>query len=320
MSQSSTEIAVPNGELILHHYPMSPFAEKARLMLGFKGLAWRSVLIPPVLPKPDVVALTGGYRKTPFLQIGADVYCDSALIARVLDARQPTPTLYPASAPLAVPLGQWADFHLFWAAVTWAMQPAGAAAILVNPQPEVMKAFAIDRAAFTGSMKRLTLADAAAQLQAHLAALDAQLRAGGPYLFGAAVSIADFSVAHCLWFIRRAEPVAHILAPFAALSAWLDRLLAIGHASHERLSSADALAISAAATGHAKTTVMAGAGFEAGQPVTVAATDYGADPVAGTLVGLTPDEVVLRRQDERAGTVQVHFPRFGFQIKKESTA
>ena len=33
--------------LILHHYDFSNFAEKARLMLGFKGLAWRGVEIPP---------------------------------------------------------------------------------------------------------------------------------------------------------------------------------------------------------------------------------------------------------------------------------
>ena len=37
-------------DLILHHYNMSPFAEKARLILGHKGLAWQSVHIPPVLP------------------------------------------------------------------------------------------------------------------------------------------------------------------------------------------------------------------------------------------------------------------------------
>ena len=66
-------------ELILHHYPTSPFAEKTRLMLGFKQLSWRSVMIPPIMPKPDLTRLTGGYRKTPVLQIGADIYCDSAV-------------------------------------------------------------------------------------------------------------------------------------------------------------------------------------------------------------------------------------------------
>ncbi|MES3013082.1 MAG: glutathione S-transferase N-terminal domain-containing protein, partial [Pseudomonadota bacterium] len=74
------------SELILHHYAGSPFSEKVRLILGFKGLAWRSVIVPNIMPKPDVVALTGGYRRTPFMQIGADIYCDTALMCRVIDA------------------------------------------------------------------------------------------------------------------------------------------------------------------------------------------------------------------------------------------
>ena len=308
-------------DLILHHYNMSPFAEKVRLMLGYKQLAWRSVHIPPVMPKPDVVALTGGYRKTPVLQVGADVYCDTALIAKVLEAVQPAPTLYPASAPLAALLAQWADGVLFGAAVAWAMQPAGVGAIMGNPSPEVLKGFAVDRAAMRiSSAPRLTLADGTAQLGAHLATLNAQLAAGGPWLLGAAPSIADFSVGHCLWFIRLAKPVAHLLDDYPAIGPWLDRLQAIGHHQFSAMSSADAIAVAASATGHAPVSVMPGLGFEAGQAVTVAATDYGSDPVAGTLVGLSSESVTLRRQDARAGTVHVHFPRFGFQIKKDSTA
>src|SRR5512132_2135786 len=79
------------SELIFHHYAMSPFAEKVRLVFGYKNLTWKSVIIPMIMPKPDVIALTGGYRKTPILQIGADVYCDTALIADVLERRQPSP-------------------------------------------------------------------------------------------------------------------------------------------------------------------------------------------------------------------------------------
>ena len=71
------------SELILHHYANSPFSEKVRLVLGLKGLSWRSVTVPVMMPKPDVLALTGGYRRTPFMQIGADIYCDSALMCRV---------------------------------------------------------------------------------------------------------------------------------------------------------------------------------------------------------------------------------------------
>lgn len=51
------------SELILHNYPTSPFAEKARLLLGFKGLSWRSVKISPVMPKPDLTALTGAIAR-----------------------------------------------------------------------------------------------------------------------------------------------------------------------------------------------------------------------------------------------------------------
>src|SRR6185369_1531695 len=73
------------AELILHHYDISPYAEKVRLIMGLKRLAWRSVQIPVVMPKPDLTALTGGYRLTPVLQIGADIYCDTRTIARRLE-------------------------------------------------------------------------------------------------------------------------------------------------------------------------------------------------------------------------------------------
>ncbi|HEY2190195.1 MAG TPA: glutathione S-transferase N-terminal domain-containing protein, partial [Caldimonas sp.] len=109
-------------ELILHHYPTSPFSEKVRLVLGMKGLRWRSVHVPVIMPKRDVVALTGGYRRTPFLQIGADVYCDSFLMCRVIDRMAPEPPLYPSAiAGLAEIVAQWADTTLFWAAVPFTM-------------------------------------------------------------------------------------------------------------------------------------------------------------------------------------------------------
>src|ERR1700742_1502756 len=97
-------------DLILHHFASSPFSEKIRLILGYKHLAWRSVEVPMYLPKPDVVALTGGYRRTPFLQIGADIICDTALMARVIDRVAPEPPLYPAAhAGMANLVAQWAD-------------------------------------------------------------------------------------------------------------------------------------------------------------------------------------------------------------------
>lgn len=310
---------------ILHQYAGSPFSEKLRLVFGFKRLRWAAVEIPVIMPKPDVVALTGGYRKTPILQLGADIYCDSALAAKVIERLQPAPTLYPPSAPLAEPLAQWADSTLFWSVVPWAIQPATASAMTGGASPDALKAFAIDRASFTAGMKRLTASEARIQVLRHCGALERQLADGRDFLFGSAASIADFSVAHCLWFIRRATPVADILEPFAALGAWLDRMLALGHGQRSEMGSGEAISVAAAASAaarssQARTSVLPGQGIEAGRPVTVAATDYGADPVPGTLVGLDDDEIVVRRSDERAGTVHVHFPRAGFQVREVKDA
>ena len=118
------------SDLILHHYPSSPFSEKVRLVLAYKQLAWKSVIMPSIMPKPDVQALTGGYRRAPVLQIGADLYCDSALICDVLEHLQPQPTLYPAAQKgLARVLAQWADSTLFWAAMAYNLQPKGTQAL-----------------------------------------------------------------------------------------------------------------------------------------------------------------------------------------------
>ena len=305
-----------NDELILHHYTNSPFSEKVRLVLGMKRLRWRSVMVPSIMPKPDVVALTGGYRRTPFLQIGADVYCDSALMCRVIDRLAPEPPLYPAaSAGVADIVAQWADSALFWAAIPFTLQPAGTPHIFAGAPPEAMKAFAADRAAMTASMRRAPGADAAAVLMTCLARLEAMLADSRPFLLGALPSIADFSAAQSVWFIRRAPPVAAQIECFARVGAWYDRVAAFGHGEWEKMSSGAAIEVAATALGHAPVRVAAGETLAAGSEVTVAAADYAHDEVAGTLVGLDGDEAIVARDDPRAGRVHVHFPRIGYHVR-----
>ena len=101
------------ADIILHHYDTSPYSEKVRLGFGLKGLAWASVELPQIMPKPNLTALTGGYRKTPVLQIGADIYCDSQLIMRELERRYPTPSFYPAGRGAADALAWWAEKTMF---------------------------------------------------------------------------------------------------------------------------------------------------------------------------------------------------------------
>src|SRR5947199_8216077 len=128
-------------DIILHHYDTSPYSEKVRLGLGLKGLAWASVELPLIMPKPNLTALTGGYRKTPVLQIGADIYCDSQLIMRELERRYPTPSFYPAGHGAADALAWWAEKTTF----------SPAAGILFAKRPEVLpEGFLEDRAKFSG--------------------------------------------------------------------------------------------------------------------------------------------------------------------------
>jgi glutathione S-transferase len=306
-------------ELILHHYAISPFAEKMRLVLGFKRLGWRSVDIPAVMPKPDVVALTGGYRRTPFMQIGADVYCDTALICRVVDRLQPEPALYPMDvAGLADIVAQWADSALFWIAAPYTLQPAGAVHLMPGATLDTLKTFAADRAAMSPNLRRATLADGAAALNTYFKRIENMLADGRPFLLGALPSIADFSTVQSVWFIKRAPPVATVLEPFVRLQAWYERVTAFGHGSSAPMTSAEAIEVAAAGS-HAALSFEAEAGLEEGDDVTVTPTDYAHDAVAGRLVGLGPGEVVIARSDERAGQLHVHFPRIAFQIKKQST-
>ncbi|MGI4876629.1 MAG: glutathione S-transferase N-terminal domain-containing protein, partial [Janthinobacterium lividum] len=80
--------------IVLHHYETSPFSELVRLALGLKNAEYWSVIIPPIAPKPLLTPLTGGYRKTPVLQVDADIYCDSAAAIEVIEAL-PGPSLFP---------------------------------------------------------------------------------------------------------------------------------------------------------------------------------------------------------------------------------
>jgi glutathione S-transferase len=303
-------------QLILHHYPMSPFAEKIRLVLGFKGLHWSSVNIPNIMPKPDLTALTGGYRRTPVLQIGADIYCDTALIADVIEALAPQPTLYPQGvAGASRILAQWADSTLFWTAIPYTMQPAGLAKMFEGVPPEAVKAFGEDRNVFRANMPRMRPGDAAAAFTLYLERLEETLGKQS-FFFGAGASIADFSIYHCLWFVMRGGPVAKILESYPALQSWRERIAAFGHGTHDRLDSASAIGIAHDAVPENSQGNIDTHGIAIGDRVVIAATDTGTDPIEGTLYGATKDRVSIERQDARAGRVVVHFPRPGFELRR----
>ena len=309
--------------LILHHYPASPFSEKIRLMLGYKNIPWKSVVIPMMSPKPDVVALTGGYRKTPVLQIGADIYCDTALIADVLEHIQPLPTLYPEpSKGMERTLAQWADTTLFWTTMAYNMQPKGLAQIFAHAPLDAAKAFAQDRKAMSAGMVRQRPQDAAAAYKSYLRRLSDMLD-DRPFMLGDVPCITDFAMYPPLWVTRvRTSVLAGILNVTPAVLDWMDRMAAIGHGAMEKFSAQEAIAVAAASTPAAlhDNIFQDEHGIVLGSQAMISAESFGLEPSEGELVAATRMHYTLRRTDKRVGTVHVHFPRIGYSLRGATPA
>ena len=307
------------SQLILHHYPTSPFAEKIRLILGYKKLAWQSVIIPMIMPKPDLTSLTGGYRRTPVLQIGADIYCDTALIADVLEKLAPKPSLYPSPVNGASRIvAQWADSQVFPAAMAYNFQPAGVADVFAGAPEAVVQAFVADRAAMRGGAPRMSLGEGTSSYKSQLRRLSDMLTEH-PYLMGDVPTIADFSAYHPMWFtLERTPSVASILDATPLLKDWMSRMKAIGHGQHDKMKSDQAVEVAKNATPEdvSQLAFVDDHGIALGSEVTITADNFGLEPTPGILVAATKTRLTLRCEDERAGTVHVHFPRNGFILKK----
>jgi glutathione S-transferase len=307
------------AELILHQYEMSPFSEKVRRLLAFKKLPYRAVRAPAIMPKPELTALTGGYRKIPVLQIGNHVYCDTALIARRLERVAPEPSLY--TNPLAEITAEWADSALFESTTPFIMRPTRLDDLLRFLTKEELEGMLADRRVMRENSLRPQVQAKVARvhLALYLARLNSAL-ASQAYLFGAAPSIADFSAYHCVWMLQQVSPEP--LAPHAHLQAWMQRIAAIPAPTVTPLLAAEALRISRESDGpwQPDSKFADPQGFTPEQAVTVRANDYGRDPVEGALVGSSASEIVLRRADVRAGRVYVHFPRLGFDVQASGAA
>src|SRR5579872_4082718 len=298
---------MPQPDLILHHYDTSPFSEKVRLLFGLKGLSWGSVIQPTIMPKPELTPLTGGYRRIPVLQIGADVYCDSQVIMAEVAERAGGMPL--GGAGWAVNL--WADRLFFQSAVP-----------IIFGEIEVPKAFIEDREKLSGRPFDTAAMKSAAgymqqQWRAQAAWLD-QALAQSDYLAGDAPGLADISAYMNVWFLGGAvrQTTEQLMVGLDRLQAWRQRVRAIGHGDRHEMTPAQALEVAKAAepAAYADHDAADPLGLAPGAAVNVMADDYGRDPIAGTLVAANARRVVIAREDPALGRLQVHFPRVGYVV------
>lgn len=313
-------MAIDQNSVILHNYPQSPVAEKVRAAFGIKGLTWASVEIPRIPPKPLLTQLTGGYRRTPVMQIGAEIFCDSHCILREVERRHPSPSFFPAGDEgLQWHLSRWIDGALFSLVVKVVLGSAGDA---------LPSDFAEDRGRlYLGPNWAEALAAAndelphlAAQLRAPLAWLEAQLGDGRAFLTGPAASMFDAQIWHVVWFARgRWASGPAFLSEFPRLEAWEDRMAAIGSGKAIDLDPAEALSVAAAATPETPSGVADHdpQGLRVGEAVTINPDlDGGEQPVAGTIWAADPHRVVIAREDVEVGALLVHFPRAGYRVER----
>jgi glutathione S-transferase len=304
--------AVP---IILHHFEKSPFSEKVRVVFGIKNIVWTSVLIPRIMPRPDLMSMTGGYRRTPILQIGADIFCDTQIIIRELERRFPQPTLYPAgNAGIAWGLGMGTDRSFFQNTVNL---------VFGSLADQVPKEFREDREQLRGQKFDVDAMKAAIpqmrdQLRSHVDWIETQLHDGRAFLGGPLPGLGDVHAYMNIWYVRGNLPdAATLFGRFPKMQAWEERVEGIGHGTREReLTSSEALEIARNAAPQTPVAADAGDmnGRKPGDRVQVTPDDYGKIPVEGTIVSLSAQHIAIRRKDERAGEVVVHFPRAGFLV------
>lgn len=299
-------------ELILHHYEGSPYSEKIRALLGYKGLDWRSVAIAPMLPKPDLMTLTHGYRRAPVLQIGADVYCDSALIGATIERLHASPALAcGARAASAELLSHWVDQDLFWRAVRYVMglRAEQIPQSMLDDRQQMHPQMRFERATLAADLPQV-----AAQLRPVLALLDAAL-AGDVFFGGALPAPGDFGLYHPLWFLHNVGGVAALAPEAARLHAWMARMAAFGKGKPAPMTPAEAIAVALRAAPAALAPHSADAALAPGALVEVMPLGYPREAVRGRLVRLDEDGVSVALDSAATGLVHIHFPRLGYHIQ-----
>jgi glutathione S-transferase len=308
------------NELILHHYAFSTFSEKVRVALGLKALNYRSVEIPGLPPRPLLAPLTGGYRRVPVLQIGADIYCDTNIILPTLERLYPAPhhkSFYPDGSE-----GLARGLAFAWERAMW-IPTIGVLTHYIGDAipPEFIKdrregylGIDIGKAAMAPELPLYRQ-----RVSAQVAWLKRALADSKKFVFGDTPSALDLACYQTIYLLRKNCPaeVDAFVGLDGPIPAWYERIGAIGHGRPTPMTEQQAFDVARDAKPAAVTHLRPDGdpqGLRAGSVVTVTPDDNARVPVKGTLVAASDSEIVIRRKDAQAGDLHIHFPRLGFDV------
>jgi glutathione S-transferase len=308
-----------SSDIIIHNYPQSPVAEKVRVMLGIKGLAWHDVEIPRLPPKPLLTPLTGGYRRTPVMQIGADIYCDSQCIIREIERRFPSTTSNtPANTGLMWCLSRWTDGELFSLAVKIVLGAAGGNLPEDFAQDRGLLYFGEDWAERL-KQANTELPHLVAQLRAPLFWINDYLSGGRQFLLGSETTAIDAQLYHVIWFLRgRWDGGPSLLSEFTHLERWEKNVSTIGHGTSSALSAEDALAIAlqSESTTNSQVANNDPQALIVGTKVSISPEIKSSEQaVEGIVRSANALSISIDHTNDEVGTVCVHFPRTGYRIE-----
>ena len=302
-------------DLILHHHDPSPYGEKIRKLFGIKGLTWKSVQVSMVMPRPDMTALTGGYRRIPVMQIGADIFCDTLIIAQVIDKLYPTPSVFRSGLLTNLAIQGWCDMMF---------RPVSALSLYENAEflpAEVVS----DRADYFTFLDFENFDKDSPHFRSQFVTfanqLNYQLADGRPFLLSEKVEWADVNAYMNIWMARGNIPTSEdFMKKFQHVSDWYDRIDNLGCGKRTDIMSSESLDIASQAQNSGNIYCLGDhiddlSGFKPGDHVSVQPDDYCIIPVAGTLEISNDDEIIISLEKYVIGRINLHFPRKGFRIE-----
>jgi len=299
---------------ILHHYWPSPFAHKVRIALNMIGAPWTSVEIPRVPPKPLLMPMTAGYRRTPVMQTGADIHCDTQNIARALGEAGYEDKLFPdGSRGQVMALSSWIDQAIVELAIRIVITTSigTAPAEFIKDRGDLYFGPGWSEATLKAELPAVIL-----QLSAQLDQIEAAL-SDQPFLTGDRPSWADAGIAFLAWLLRgRWDGGVDLLARYPAIER-VESALATNASDHDpTMTAEEALAIARDATPLSPTGLHNPASnLTPGQNVVIRPKAHSSDPdITGSLRYLDPTRVSIDHESPETGPVAVHLPVAGYRI------
>lgn len=306
-----------SSKLILHHKDVSPYSEKIRLMLGYCNMPWLSVQAPLTPPRPSIDPIVGGYRRIPVAQLGADVFCDTRIIAAEIANIAGNSNLNPFNQVEDHKI--WAEHienRIFVVAISTMPLIGGAFALLSEVPLRLLASYIADKK----HLFRNSSADYVSSIpnrkqgkllwKKHLDQIEASLLA--KYLGGDSPKYLDFCAVHAIWFRSKME-TRPLFKGRPKLAKWYQRMINFAHGTKEEISPAKAIAIAKGALPRGVDSSMKKSHL-IGKHVSIATTDVELGETKGVLVGESTERWIIERHSEATGLVHIHFPRETYQM------